>query len=217
MNQETFPNIKSLLFDMDGVLFESARIRDEAFVYVFDTIGCHEENRVLEIHRNNFGMYRKEKLSLIYKEVFNSAPSEVLIQDLYDRFSAWVVERVISSPFVPGTLQFLRTKGDLPCYVVSAAPEEEVLHIIKKRNIDNYFVGIFGAPTKKRMLIEMILKSKRWRPQTVIFIGDRISDWKASQEAGTRFIGRVKANEENPFPAKVPIIKDLFELSNILT
>jgi len=212
MIQELFPDTKSLLFDMDGVLFESAEIRDEAFVYVFDTIGYHEENRVLEIHRNNFGMYRKEKICLIYKEIFNSIPSDILIQDLYDRFSAWVVDRVILSPFVPGILEFLKTKGDLPCYIVSAAPEEEVLHIIKKRNIDNYFDGIYGGPTKKRVLIEMILKSKRWQPRTVIFIGDRISDWKASQEAGTRFIGRVRENEKNPFPAEVPIIQDLFEL-----
>ena len=214
--EEKMSDVKVLIFDVDGVLIESAEIRDEAFVYVFESIGCKEKDRVLDIHRNNYGVYRKKQLALIYQEIFQSDPSQDLIQELYDRFSSWVWKRVISCPLVPGTLEVLNLKKDMPCYIVSAAPQEEVIDVASHHKIAEYFEAIYGGPTKKKDLIEFVLERGNWTPEQAVFVGDRISDWKSAQNTGVNFIGRIKSNEENPFPSETFIIFDLFPLLDLL-
>ncbi len=208
--------LKALILDMDGVLLESAEIRDDAFSYVFGTIGCDNLELVLDIHRRNFGLYRKEKLALIYRHVFNKIPSDNEIEELYNRFTEWVLKRIFTCPFVPGAMQFLEAYQHFPLYIVSAAPQDEVLIIAKHHKIDKFFQGIYGAPRQKDELINLILEHDKYQLSEVAFIGDRISDWKAANRVGIKFIGRVQQDTESPFPSEVPLIKDLTELHSFV-
>ena len=214
--EEKMSDVKVLIFDLDGVLIESAEIKDEAFAFVFESIGCKEKDRVLDIHRNNYGVHRKKQLVLIYQEIFQSDPSQDLIQELYDRFSSWVRKHVISCPLVPGALEILNLKKDMPCYIVSAAPQEEVIRIAMHYKIAQYFEGIYGGPTKKKDLIELVLERGDYSSEEAVFVGDRISDWESAQNTGVNFIGRIKSNEKNPFPPKTFIMPDLFPLLDLL-
>src|SRR3990170_3218978 len=99
-------SIKALIFDLDGVLIESNKMRDDAFVHIFSSIGSYDTNRVLQIHRSNRGMYRKNKISLIYHNIFQKEPSEILLQELLEKFSNYIKEHIIRCPKVPEALEF---------------------------------------------------------------------------------------------------------------
>ncbi|MBW2118562.1 MAG: HAD family hydrolase [Deltaproteobacteria bacterium] len=208
--------IRTVIFDVDGVLLESTEFRDRAFVYIFRSIGCRDENRILEIHRKHYGLYRKKKIILIYEDFFQETPSQTLVDKLHARFTDWILKRVFNCPFVPGAIEFLECKGDLPCYIVSAIPEDELGIIVRYHKLDKYFDGIFGSPTRKKAGIESILDENGFLPQEALFIGDRISDFRAAMETGIHFVGRVPEGAENPFPPQVAILKDLSALVDYL-
>ena len=55
--------------------------------------------------------------------------------------------------------------------------------------------------------------------ENAIFVGDALNDYKAAQEAGVRFIGRVKSGNINIFKGLSGVeivISDLNELSSYL-
>lgn len=207
---------RAIIFDLDGVLLESAAIRDEAFVQVFKELDSSAEKEILEIHRKNFGVYRKKKLKLIYTHLFNKLPSSQEIDHLYNSFSCWVFERVCNSPFVRGAVEFLENYSHLDMFVVSAAPQDEVVALCMRKKIDQFFKNIYGAPVSKTDHILYIINSREYHFQEVLFVGDRISDWKAAEATNIEFVGRCSKEELNPFPLGTKIVEDLSSLDKYL-
>jgi len=204
-----------LIFDMDGVLIDSNRMRDDAFVHIFEAIRCEERDEILSIHRNNRGLYRKDKISLIYEHFFGSPPSPDLLNRLTESFSQYVREHISSCPLTPGVIEFLEAycEGDL--FVVSAADEKEVLWVTKSLGIARFFKGIYGGPTRKSEWFRRIIASYSHNPLKVTFVGDQISDFKAAKEVGLNFIAFGKGDYS--FPSTVLYFEKFHDLFLFLT
>lgn len=65
---------------------------------------------MIQIHKSNRGMYREEKIKLIYSEIFKTAPSHSQVQELLEKFSRFVETNIVSCPLIQGIQEFL-TKG----------------------------------------------------------------------------------------------------------
>jgi len=150
----------------------------------------------VEHHLANGGVSRFEKFKIYHKEFLGKSISENEIQILAQQFSDLVLNKVVKSPYVKGAYEFISgnyKKYDL--YLSSGTPQNEIREIAKRRNIQQFFKGIYGSPLLKSEHTMKIIESNNYLKDEVVFIGDAPSDRKAATENNIHFIARV--NDKN--------------------
>lgn len=210
---------RQVILDFDGVILESVAVKTEAFRALFSSEPEHVD-QIVAYHMNNGGMSRFDKFRYIYDHILKRELDPETFAALSEKFSALVFQGVTEAPFVPGAAEFLeRWHAIIPLYVVSATPEPELLDIVRRRGLTQYFRKIFGAPRKKNTCIREILAESGASVSEVLFVGDALNDLAAARDTGVVFVGRVAAGEKNVFKGchgVAAVIPDLYGLSGPL-
>jgi phosphoglycolate phosphatase-like HAD superfamily hydrolase len=200
----------AIIFDFDGVIVESADIKTAAFRALYRPFGPDVEAAAVAYHLANGGISRRTKIRHIHREHLGIDLTATELETLAARFSALVEDAVVAAPMVEGAWEMLeRLDGRLPRFVVSGTPTEELTRIVARRGLVRAFTEVHGSPPEKPPIIRDILSRYRFAPADVVFVGDAMTDWRAAQETGIRFIGRVRESMANPFPAGVPVVPHL--------
>ena len=206
--------IKVLAFDFDGVILDSATVKDQAFYDLFEGITLQERDKILALHKRTPGINRRDKISLLMSEVLKRDAHPEIVNNALERFAELVWDGLIACPEVAGIRKLLEEiYRRLPCYVVSAAPHEELRAVTAKRNLSKYFVDIWGSPPSKSELLQRIVSQEDVLPEEVTLIGDRSSDLKAAQSVGTGFIGLVPPGNESEFPEEIKVVDNFEKLT----
>lgn len=186
--------IKTIIFDFDGVLVESTNIKTDAFRRLFSKWADHVDE-IVDYHKDNMGLSRYVKFEHFYKNILNEPYSEESGEDLSRRFSEIVVEEIEKAPFVAGAKEFLEANcGDLTFFIASGTPESELKDIVSHKGLAKYFKGVYGSPSTKTEITEMLLKEHSLNIEEVVFIGDTRSDKVAADNTGVGFILRITAD-----------------------
>lgn len=206
------------MFDFDGVLVESVNVKTRAFAKIFHAEGTEIVRKVTDYHLENGGVSRVKKFKHYYGEFLKRSLSEEELEALCETFSRLVTEEVINSPYVKGAKEFLdEYYCKLDFYVASGTPEGELREIVRCREMDMYFKGIYGSPAQKGDIARMILRQNGYNTNEVIFIGDSITDLEGAQDSGVRFIGRVVDSGDEHFSGMgINVIEDLSGLREII-
>lgn len=209
--------LKAIIFDFDGVILESMDIKTNAFRELFKDFPEHLD-AILDYHLMHGGMSRYKKFKYIYKRILGKQLDDKKLEELGDKFSQLVVEKVMECPFIPGAIDFLEEHSkNLKLYVASGTPEEELRMIIKRRGLLKYFEGIYGTPKLKSEIIDKISSANGYRKNEVLFIGDSITDYEGAKKAGVPFIGFAGDSSSNPFAGlKTPFVRGFGELRKLL-
>lgn len=213
--KKIFPNdLQAIFLDFDGVIVESANIKTEAFYELYLPYGSAVAQQAMNFHKNHQGVSRYKKFQEIHKNFLgkNCDPEEK--EKLSKEFSKIVLDKIMSCPFVDGVLGFLKRFQDknIPVFLLSATPHEELLYICEQRKISFFFRGIYGAPFEKAERVETLVRDFCLMKKNTIFIGDSSSDFKAAQEASVPFIGRVEVGNKNPFCKQTLAIENFLNL-----
>lgn len=208
--------IKAIIFDFDGVIVESMDIKARAFAYLFKDYPEHVE-KIVEWHMLHGGISRFEKFEHIYKNILHLPYSKELKNKLGKQFKDFVYQKVLKCPFVKGAQEFLnKYYQKFYFFIVSGTPEEEIISIIKERNLNKFFVEVLGAPHNKRFLCSRILNKFSLKPEEVLFIGDSIDDYEAAEKTDIRFIGRVSSENHFLRPKVEAVINNMFDLEKVI-
>ncbi len=207
-------NFQAIIFDFDGVVAESGKIKTQAFAELYRAYGDDIVNKVVDFHVQNGGLSRYHKFRY-YQEHYLVKPP--LTQDeekqLDHRFSELVVEAVIAADAVPGANELIHQQASrIPLFVASGTPEIELKVIVEKRGLAPYFKDVRGAPTQKQTLVAEILSQYNLVPETTLMIGDALIDYESADANGLPFLGRVYPGDENPFPSHITVMPDLCHL-----
>lgn len=202
---------QAIIFDFDGVVVESGKIKTQAFAELYRPYGEDIVATVVQFHNQNGGMSRYRKFRHFQQHFLNKPPlTEAEEKQLDIRFSELVVEAVIAAEAVPGALELIRQQAEkIPLFVASGTPETELKIIVERRGLTPYFTEVRGAPALKKTIIAEILSAHALKPETVLMIGDAMADLEGAQANNTAFLGRVYPGDPNPFPAHVEIVPDL--------
>lgn len=207
--------IKAILFDFDGVIVDSINVKTEAFRELFSNEKEHLQT-IINFHLANGGMSRFVKFEIIYREILKKPLTQELSQELGEKFSKLVMQKVIECDYMPGALEFLQTYSkQLPLFIASGTPQDELRIIIAKRDLTHYFTEIHGTPRSKPEIIRDILERHKLHPEEMPFIGDAINDYKAAIETQTPFYGYAQTSE-NGFPAYTKVVHSFQELESAL-
>ena len=204
-------NWQAIIFDFDGVVVESGKIKTQAFAELYRPYGEDIVAQVVQFHTQNGGMSRYRKFRHFQEHFLHQPPlTEAEERQLDIRFSELVVEAVIAADPVPGAIELIRQQsGRIPLFVASGTPEAELKVIVERRGLAPYFTAVRGAPALKKTIIAEILAAHGLQPETVLMIGDAMADLEGAQANDTAFLGRVFPGDPNPFPAHIEVIPDL--------
>jgi len=202
---------QAIIFDFDGVVVESGKIKTQAFAELYHPYGEDIVTAVVQFHTQNGGMSRYRKFRHFQEHLLSKPPlTEVEEKQLDTRFSELVVEAVIAAEAVPGAVELIRQQsGKIPLFVASGTPETELKVIVERRGLAPYFTEVRGAPALKKTIIAEILSAHALSPESVLMIGDAMADLEGAQANNTAFLGRVFPGDTNPFPEHVEIVPDL--------
>jgi len=212
-------SVIALILDCDGVILESVSAKTDAFRELF-SFAPEYVDEIVAYHLDNGGMSRFEKFKHIYSHILKKPLSNKRFEELSNEFSSIVYQKVMDSPFVDGSMEFLeRYHNIIPLYVVSATPEKELIEVLKGRGIIHFFKEVYGSPEKKKVHLKNIIQKLHGSPESVLFVGDAKNDYDAGRGVGIRFIARIQPGEPDRFcnlPGIEFRIKDLHDLNHYL-
>lgn len=210
--------LKTIFFDFDGVIADSLDVKSKAFYSMYASYGKEIAESVVEHHLANGGISRFEKFKIYHQEFLNLTLSEGQINELANQFSKLVVSKVISSDFVSGVYNFIKSNySKYDCYIITGTPTDEMKIIAEARGIDVFFKGIYGSPNSKDYWVKYLLSSKKLQKEECIFIGDALADYDAAIKNNIKFIVREHKDNKNLFPDKnILHIRDFENFSSFI-
>lgn len=176
-----------LVFDFDGTLVDSNRIKWRAFEACFSEFSDRRQ-KILAYCRGNNHVTRGVKFRVVYEQMLGLPYTPKVAERLHRRFEEETTEAIVRAPEIPGASEFLkRVRPKHRTAVLSATPHPILLEILKRRGWSGHFDLKQGAPVNKAAWLRG-LEGKGYPPAQVLFFGDTPEDARAAQEAGCRFI-----------------------------
>lgn len=204
----------AIFFDFDGVLVESTDFKISAFEEIYRDSPPDRLARIMAYVRANEGIPRWDKIRHCHRTFLGIELDDRELSAWCERFRALVEDEVASCNWVPGAAEFLeRHHLELPLFVVTGTPQEEILRILTRRKMSHYFVSVHGAPRRKPPIVKDLLDRHGFTPERTLFVGDARADYEAARVNGVRFVGRLLPGGSNGFPSDVPVISDLTSLT----
>jgi len=202
-----------IFWDFDGVIKESVDVKTRAYFQLFEPFGAVVAERVREHHEAFGGMSRFEKFPL-YLQWAGEEPTENRVREYCEQFSHRVVQGVIDAPWVPGVERYLRNNSSRQIFVlVSATPQDELLHILDALNLTHCFAELYGAPARKQDAIRTSLGVRRLDASDCLMIGDAQTDLDAASINRVPFLLRKHESNRQLFSACISnSIDDFTEL-----
>ena len=209
--------IKSIIFDFDGVILDSNKIKSNAFTKLFKDKNKNQENldMIIRYHKDNMGISRNKKIKFYYENILKQKITNKEVDKIASDYSKLVFNKIIKTKFISGSKYFLSKNFKRYLFFVSSGtPENELINICEKRKIDKYFTGIYGSPDNKEKHIKRIMKKNSLKENEVIFIGDALADYNAAAKNKIFFIGiNYISNRKNK---KNFYINNFNEIENII-
>jgi phosphoglycolate phosphatase-like HAD superfamily hydrolase len=185
----------TLVFDCDGVVLNSNRIKSEAFRVAALPWGAAAAEALVEHHVANGGISRHRKFahfleSILPEHVRDDVPGRdgPDLDDLLATSAQAVRSGLLSCDVAEGLQTLRKATSHARWCIVSGGDQAELREIFAARGLDGLFDGgIFGSPDSKDTILERELASNTIQP-TALFLGDSRYDYEASNRAGLDFI-----------------------------
>lgn len=203
---------RAILFDFDGVLVDSARLKSELFVSFYADCTTAIRTAIREYCDVHGGVPRAQKFRHIQTQILRKPLTDSDYDRLCREFATRIIPQVIQAPFIGGAKEFLgRYRGQFKLFVISGTQQPELRSICQIRGLTGCFVEIIGAPTSKSEGINEIIYDHQLAPKDAVMIGDSLTDYHAALETGVDFIG-VQQPGRRTLPESAGTIEDLHEL-----
>lgn len=195
MKPQMLKDYSTLVFDCDGVVLNSNRIKTDAFRTAAQPWGEAAAEALVAHHVANGGISRHRKFayfldSILPKHVPSGIPGQdgPGFEELLAEYALEVRKGLMTCSVTEG-LQELRSETPRAKWcIVSGGDQAELREIFGARGIDRLFDGgIFGSPDNKdSILARELLTGNIIKPG--LFLGDSRYDHQAASRAGLDFI-----------------------------
>lgn len=211
-NVSALSNFDVIVFDCDGVILDSNKVKTDAFYTSVYSYGQKYAQALVEYHIRNGGVSRYKKYEYFFNEILKVDVVQEELDFLLSDFANKVKQGLISCDMADG-LEMLRGQTrHAKWFVVSGGDQAELREIFSLRGLGHLFDGgIFGSPDSKDLILHREVVGKLKSPMGV-FLGDSQYDYEAATRAGLDFIFIKKWSEfsgaERYFKGKKIVVVD---------
>lgn len=184
-------NYTTFVFDCDGVVLNSNKVKTEAFYKATVPYGEAAAQAMVDYHVANGGVSRYKKFSHFLNQIVSvdaEPEKSQKLEALLKVYAGFVHEGLLCCEIAPG-LEALREKfPDVRWLIVSGGDQDELRDVFVRRDLAKFFDGgIFGSPDTKDDILNRELISGNIQ-QRALFLGDSKYDYQAAKAAGLDFI-----------------------------
>jgi phosphoglycolate phosphatase len=201
---------KTIIFDFDGVILDSARLKTAAFAQVYGSEDSAKVAEVVRYQEQHGGIGRRQKFEYFEREVFGRPGDEATVDRLCRRFAEIIEEGMLNCAFIPGAEALLaRLESEIPMHVVSGMPEDDLELVIERRGLSRYFRTVSGSPKPKYAEFRNVMRLEGAEAAECLAVGDSPTEFHAARKIGIPFLAIVAPDVVDLFPADVQKAPDL--------
>lgn len=178
----------TLVFDCDGVVLDSNKVKTEAFRQAALPYGTDAAEALVAHHVSNGGVSRYKKFQHFLDEIVQPEQKGPDLEALLANYAAAVREGLMTCAVADGLHELRNAYPDQRWLIVSGGDQKELREIFSARGLATLFDGgIFGSPDTKEMILAREIESGNIR-KPALFLGDSTYDHRAAYGAGLDFI-----------------------------
>ena len=148
--------------------------------------------------------FQYQKIKYYFENFVGQKISEIDLANYCEKFSQIVENEVVAAPEIEGARDFLqKVFGTIKCFIVSATPDDELVRIVEKRDLDKYFIEVLGSKHSKTQNLIYLIKKYHLTSFNCKFFGDAINDYNAAKNCFVPFIGIIP-DTDSPLYKKAP-------------
>lgn len=190
-NVVNLAKVRTLVFDCDGVILDSNRVKTEAFRSSALPYGAAAAQALVDYHTARGGISRYEKFRHFLDEIVPSFPQGnegPKLEAMLEAYALAVREGLMSCAIAQDLARLRAATPGVRWLIVSGGDQAELREIFKARALAWMFDGgIFGSPDSKDTILEReIAAGTLSRP--AVFLGDSRYDHEAARRAGLDFL-----------------------------
>lgn len=179
---------QTLVFDCDGVVLNSNKIKSLAFYEATKHFGHEPAQALVDYHIKNGGVSRYAKFDYFIKNILQHDSDKLLTQSLLKKFAQSVMDGLMTCDIAKGLSELKENTVQANWLIVSGGDQAELREVFKQRGLNKYFDGgIFGSPDTKEIILEREKNNKKIR-SLALFLGDSKYDYQAAINSGLDFI-----------------------------
>jgi phosphoglycolate phosphatase-like HAD superfamily hydrolase len=201
---------KVLVFDFDGVIIDSERSKQEAWVKLFKPLGSKAVLLAYkakdDVFKNRQGA-REDMLTYIFHELkFSSDVIGDYVSEYSRRYDEDVQKEVNIIGVRTDVKEILkRFSKTMPLYVNSVTPDASLKNSLDLLKIRPLFKGVKGGSRSKADNLCAIMEAEGVASSETLFVGDGLGDFLASQKSHCHFLGLATSlnhwsKARQPFP-----------------
>lgn len=174
--------IKTILWDFDGVILDSMKVRDWGFEEIFNNYERPLVDKLLDYHRENGGLSRYVKIRYFFEELLGTSITEKGVLEYAQKFS-FLMKQELTNPknLILDSVNFIKENHKkYNFHIVSGSDQEELRFICNELNLKKYFISIHGSPTQKYTLVQNLIINNNYKKEETCLIGDSVNDLDAA-------------------------------------
>jgi phosphoglycolate phosphatase-like HAD superfamily hydrolase len=179
---------KTLVFDCDGVILDSNKVRAKAFYNCALPYGVDHAEALEAYHILHGGVSRYVKFEVLLRDMVGVPVTDEAMKTLLHNFSTEATIGLLKCELAPGLEALRQATPQANWILASGADQQELRNVFAERGIASWFDGgIFGSPNNKDEILQREKASGNLR-QPAIFFGDSRYDHQAASNAGLDFV-----------------------------
>ena len=188
MSKIDLSQYQTLIFDCDGVILNSNKIKTQAFYDVTKVYGHEPAQTLKDYHVLNGGISRYKKFEYLFTNILHKPIDVQELEQLLLNFTKEVKKALLTCEAAKNIKELRDKTRNTKWLIVSGGDQTELREVFKQRDLDGYFDGgIFGSPDDK----DAILKNEKNNNNIIgksLFLGDSMYDYQAATTAQIDFI-----------------------------
>lgn len=167
-----FSEYATVVFDCDGVILDSNRIKTEAFHQAALPYGAEAARNLVEYHTQNGGISRYKKFEYFLSNLVPADMTGPTLQQLLATYAAAVKAGLASCASAKGLETLRRANPSARWLVASGGDQVELREVFASRGLTPLFDGgIFGSPDDKLDIVAREMTSGNIL-MPALFLGD---------------------------------------------
>jgi phosphoglycolate phosphatase-like HAD superfamily hydrolase len=178
----------SIVFDCDGVLLNSNKLKSDAFYKAALPYGEVAANALVSYHVKNGGVSRYIKFELFLRDLIPKGALGPSIDELLNVYATEVRQSLLSCEVAKNLAELREKTKSSDWFIVSGGDQEELREVFKLRGLETLFNGgIYGSPLTKDEILTSLINSDKIS-ESGVFLGDSKYDYLAATKANLDFI-----------------------------